>query len=112
VKSMRKCRSVIFEDSIGVRQGKDVDDGVVGELIVTIHHEFSPVWRILVSDLWCYTSNIKSFDLPFSVLFGPLEIAEVYHSNYDVEAPFGISNREEVDISSTGSGASCHTRYT
>jgi hypothetical protein len=45
------------------------------------------------------TSDTKSFDLPFSALLGPLEIAEVYHSNYDVGTPFGISNREEVDIS-------------
>ena len=37
------------------------------------------------------TSDTKSFDLPFSALLGPLEIAEVYHSNHDVGTPFGIS---------------------
>jgi hypothetical protein len=45
------------------------------------------------------TSDTKSFDLPFSALLGPLNIAEVYHSNHDVGTPFGISNHEEVDIS-------------
>ena len=45
------------------------------------------------------TSDTKSFDLPFSALLGPLEIAEVYHSNHDVGTSFGISNHEEIDIS-------------
>ena len=44
-------------------------------------------------------SDTKSFDLPFSALLDPLEIAEVYHSNHDVGTPFGISNHEEVYIS-------------
>jgi hypothetical protein len=45
------------------------------------------------------TSDTKSFDLPFSALLGPLEIAEVYHSNHDVGTPFEISNHEGVDVS-------------
>ena len=45
------------------------------------------------------TSDTKSFDLPFSALLGPLEIAEVYHSNHDVGTPFEISNHEEIDVS-------------
>ena len=44
------------------------------------------------------TSDMKSFDLPFSALLSPLEITEVYHSNHDVGTPFGISNHEEVDV--------------
>jgi Ankyrin repeats (many copies) len=29
---------------VGVRQGEDVGDGAVCELIVTMHHEFGPAW--------------------------------------------------------------------
>lgn len=44
-------------------------------------------------------SDIKSFDLSFSALLSPLEIAEVYYGNYDVGIFFGISNHEGIDIS-------------
>jgi hypothetical protein len=46
-----------------------------------------------------HATDAKSFDLLFSALLGPLEIAEVYHSNHDVGTPFGIANHEEVDVS-------------
>jgi hypothetical protein len=45
------------------------------------------------------TSGVKSFDLPFSALVSPLEIAEVYYSNHDARTPFKISNHEETDVS-------------
>jgi hypothetical protein len=96
-----------------VRQGEDVGNGAVCELIVTMHHEFGPAWWTSASDPWCQHNVGQSpSTYPSAPCSIPLRLRESITVTTTSEPLRDFESRRGRCLRSTRPVANRHTGYT